>query len=340
MGFSGRCCRRLRGIAGGLRRARGASLRARPLALTQATGTGAEVVRRRAQLLAENALLRQQLLVLRRRVRRPVVTAADRALLVVLAGRVRAWRQALLLVRPATLLRWHRAGFRSCWRWQSRPGPGRPPLPAETIALLRRLATANPRWGAERSRGARGKLGSRVAQRTKPDLSARPPRAAPARANVGHLPAQPRPRQLGVRLPPGHGPALPAAVRLLRRRTGHAARRPRGRDAPADQRLGRPAAARGHPCGQRPRHPIRDNDGKCGPAFARVARHRRMPCAHGSAGACVARASTTCSSAVRGSGPACSARTWRPATGYGRIRASGRAARRRHRRSWRAMPIR
>jgi len=271
LGFSGRCCRRLRGIAGGLRRARGASLRARPLALTQATGTGAEVVRHRAQLLAENALLRQQLLVLRRRVRRPVVTAADRALLVVLAGRVRAWRQALLLVRPATLLRWHRAGFRSCWRWQSRPGPGRPPLPAETIALLRRLATANPRWGAERSRGARGKLGSRVAQRTKPDLAARPPSAAPARADVGHLPAQPRPRQLGVRLPPGHGPALPAAVRLLRRRTGHAARRPRGRDAPADQRLGRPAAARGHPCGQRPRHPIRDNDGKCGPACARVA---------------------------------------------------------------------
>jgi hypothetical protein len=64
---------------------------------------------------------------------------------------------------------------------------------------------------------------------------------------VGDVPAQPRPRQLGVRLPPGHRPPLPAAVRLLRRRTGHAARRPPGRDAPADRRRGRPAAARGHP---------------------------------------------------------------------------------------------
>jgi putative transposase len=124
------------------------------------------VVRSRAQLLAENALLRQQLLVLRRSVKRPAVTWADRALLVLLAGRVRAWRQALLLVQPATLLRWHRAGFRSCWRRKSRPGPGRPPLDTETVALIRRLAADNPRWGAERIRGALGKLGLRVAKRT------------------------------------------------------------------------------------------------------------------------------------------------------------------------------
>jgi len=166
LGGSGQCCRRLRGIAGGLRRARGASRWARPLALTHATGTGAAVVRRRAPLRAENAVLRQQLLVLRRRIKRPVVTAADRALPVVLAGRVRARRQALLLVRPETLLRWHRAGFRSCWRWQSRPGPGRPPLPTETVALIRQMAAENPLWGAERSRGELGKVGIRTAKRT------------------------------------------------------------------------------------------------------------------------------------------------------------------------------
>lgn len=94
------------------------------------------------------------------------MTPADRALLVLLAGRVRAWRQALLIVRPETLLRWHRAGFRALWRWKSRPGPSRPPLSAETIALIRRMAGENPLWGAERIRGEREQLGLRVAKRT------------------------------------------------------------------------------------------------------------------------------------------------------------------------------
>jgi len=134
--------------------------------MTHATGTGADLVRSRAQLLAEHALLRQQLLVLRRRVKRPDVRPADRALLVLLAGRVRAWREALLLIQPETLLRWHRAGFPALWRRRSHPGPGRPPLPAETVALIRRLAAEHPRWGAARIRGELGKLGVRVAKRT------------------------------------------------------------------------------------------------------------------------------------------------------------------------------
>ena len=94
------------------------------------------------------------------------MTRADRAPLVLLAGRVRAWHQALLIVRPETLLGWHRAGFRALWRWKSRPGPGRPPLPADTVALIRRLAEENPLWGAERIRGEPLKLGIRVAKRT------------------------------------------------------------------------------------------------------------------------------------------------------------------------------
>jgi hypothetical protein len=99
---------------------------------------GTDPLRSRAQLLVENALLRHQVVILRRSVKRPAATAADRALLVLLVGRVRAWHHALLIVRPETLLGWHRAGFRAVWRWKSRPGPGRPPLHAETVALLRR----------------------------------------------------------------------------------------------------------------------------------------------------------------------------------------------------------
>lgn len=86
MGFSGRCRKRLPGIATGSRHARGARLRWRPLAMTHATGSGADMVRTRAQLLAEDAFRRQQPLVLRRGVERPARTTTDRALLVRVAG--------------------------------------------------------------------------------------------------------------------------------------------------------------------------------------------------------------------------------------------------------------
>jgi putative transposase len=124
-----RCRRRLIDFVSGVRHAIAGHLWPRPAPIAPVADTGADLLRSRAQLLSENALLRQQLLVLRRSVHRPAMTPTDRALLVLLAGRVRAWRQALLVVRPDTLLRWHRAGFRALWRWKSRPGPGRPPLP-------------------------------------------------------------------------------------------------------------------------------------------------------------------------------------------------------------------
>jgi len=102
-------------------------------------GTGTDLLRTRGQLLTDNALLRQQLHVLRRYVKHPAMSSTDRAPLVLLVGQVRAWREALLVVQPETLLRWHRAGFRAIWRRKSRPGPGRPPLAAETVALIRRI---------------------------------------------------------------------------------------------------------------------------------------------------------------------------------------------------------
>ncbi len=142
-------------------------------------GAFADLVRGRPALVAEHAFLRQQLIVLQRTVKRPRRTPTDRALLVLLASRSSAWHQALLLVRPATLLRWHRQGFRLYRRRQSRPRPSPQPRAApEPIALLREMAAANRLWGAERIRGERRKLGIRVAETTvqRHTRAARPPR--------------------------------------------------------------------------------------------------------------------------------------------------------------------
>src|ERR687885_2192169 len=152
----------------------------RPAAAPLLTGTLADLARTKPELLAENALLRHQLIVLRRRVQRPRCTPADRALLVLLASRLRTWRQALLIVQPETVLRWHRRLFRWHWRRKSQaPAPAhRPPLAPETIALIREMAAANRLWGAERIRGELLKLGIRVAKSTIQQYlrQARPPR--------------------------------------------------------------------------------------------------------------------------------------------------------------------
>ena len=99
-----RCSHAVRGrVAGWLRPATTGSL---------VVGAVADLARGKPDLIAEHALLRQQLIVLGRTAKRPRHTPRDRALLVLLASRVRTWRDALLIVRPETLLRWHRAGFR------------------------------------------------------------------------------------------------------------------------------------------------------------------------------------------------------------------------------------
>ena len=83
----------------------------------------------RTELVAENLVLRQQGIVLRRGVVRPRIRPFDRWLISTLAGRFRALVEAIVLVKPETLVAWHRAGWRSFWRWRSRSGrpPGRPP---------------------------------------------------------------------------------------------------------------------------------------------------------------------------------------------------------------------
>jgi hypothetical protein len=116
--------------------------------------------------VAENALLRQQLIIFRREVKRPSLTRTDRALLVLLARLARTWQQAIVIVQPDTLLRWHRELFRLVWKRKSKSASHTPKVAPETIALIRQMAKDNWLWGAERIRGELLKLGLRVCKRT------------------------------------------------------------------------------------------------------------------------------------------------------------------------------
>lgn len=148
-------------------------LQHRPIAATTpaepgvVVGAVADLVCGRPTLIAENAFLRQRLIILRRSVKRPHCTPTDRTLLVLLASRLRAWHQALLIVQPEAVLRWHRQGCRLFRLRKSRPRSApQPKVASETIALIREMAAANWLWGAERIRGELRKLGIRVATTT------------------------------------------------------------------------------------------------------------------------------------------------------------------------------
>jgi putative transposase len=138
----------------------------KPLSSSLPLGTLADLGRSKSELIAENAFLRQQLIMLKRQVKRPVYTKADRILLILLARVVRAWRQALVIVQPETLLRWHREAFRFYWKHKSKTHSHKPKVAAETIALIKEMATKNRLWGAERIRGELLKLGIHVCKRT------------------------------------------------------------------------------------------------------------------------------------------------------------------------------
>jgi transposase InsO family protein len=131
------------------------------------TGFVQDVFRSPDELRAENAALRQQLIVASRRVKRPVLRPWERGLLVVLASRLRNWRNTILLVKPETVVRWHQEGFRLFWKRKSKAmKPHKPRIATDTVELIRRMAVENRTWGAERIRGELLKLGIRVAKRT------------------------------------------------------------------------------------------------------------------------------------------------------------------------------
>lgn len=127
------------------------------------------------ELALENVALRQQLAVLRRHRPRPSLRAVDRLFWMALASWWPRWREVLCLVKPETVIAWHRAGFRQFWRWRSRRG-GRPRTDAAIQALVRKMATDNPSWGAPRIHGELLKLGYRVAQSTVAKYMPRRPR--------------------------------------------------------------------------------------------------------------------------------------------------------------------
>jgi hypothetical protein len=127
----------------------------------------ASLFKSRAELEAENLVLRQQIIVLRRRMpKRPALTNIDRLLFVWLYRWLPSTAGALAIVRPETIIRWHRVGFRAYWRWRSRNRVGRPRVPAELRALIGEMSRANPLWGAPRIHGELLKLGFEVAQST------------------------------------------------------------------------------------------------------------------------------------------------------------------------------
>ena len=119
------------------------------------------------RLEAENTALRHQLIVLRRQVRGRVRLAKnDRLLFVQLYRWVPSILKVLTIIRPETLIGWHRAGFRRYWRWKSCARGGRPQIEANLRALIRRMSIENPMWGAPRIHGELLKLGFEVAQST------------------------------------------------------------------------------------------------------------------------------------------------------------------------------
>jgi putative transposase len=138
----------------------------KPLGTSLPLATVADLGRSKSELIAENALLRQQLIILKRQVKRPACTKTDRVLLVLLARLVRTWQQALVIVQPDTLLRWHRELFRWYWKRKSKAPACRLKVASDTIALIKQMATENRLWGAERIRGELLKLGIRVCKRT------------------------------------------------------------------------------------------------------------------------------------------------------------------------------
>lgn len=122
-------------------------------------------LRSRQDLALENIALRQQVAILKHKCPRPRLTNGDRFFWVLVSRMWPAWRSALHVVQPATVVRWHRQGFRYFWRWKSRRR-GRPQIDPEIRQLVRHMCRANPLWGAPRIHGELLKLGFDVSEAT------------------------------------------------------------------------------------------------------------------------------------------------------------------------------
>jgi hypothetical protein len=168
--------------------------------------------RSRAALEAENLVLRHQLNVLRRKSRKQVaLSSIDRVVLVGLYRLTPGVLDALKIIRPETVMRWHRAGFRAYWRWKSQPRGGRPTTPADIRRLIREMSVANPLWGAPRIHGELLKLGIDIGQTTVAKYMARRNAAV---AGLEDLPSQSCRRHCIDGSVPGPDDLVSAVVRI------------------------------------------------------------------------------------------------------------------------------
>jgi putative transposase len=122
--------------------------------------------RSRVDTSLEVLALRQQVAVLKRKRRRPLLNRIDRFFWTTLRYIWPRWSDVLVIVKPETVVGWHRAGFRLYWRWRSRPRGGRPKVSVEVRTLIRRMAAENADWGAPKIHGELLKLGFEVSERT------------------------------------------------------------------------------------------------------------------------------------------------------------------------------
>ena len=125
-------------------------------------------------IVLENLALRQQLAAMKRSIKRPQLRSRDRLFWVLLSRFWTNWQEALIIVKPETVIGWHRKGFRLFWKFKSRrKGSGRPPVSPEIRDLILKMAKANPLWGAPRIHGELLKLGIEISERTVSSLMPR-----------------------------------------------------------------------------------------------------------------------------------------------------------------------
>ena len=122
--------------------------------------------RSQVQLAAENLAMRQQLAILVRKTPKPKLLMRDRLFWLATRRLFASWATWLVIVKPDTVVRWQRAGFRLFWRWKSRGKPGRPPISRNVIALIQQMAGENVTWSAPRIQAELHLLGHDIAEAT------------------------------------------------------------------------------------------------------------------------------------------------------------------------------
>jgi putative transposase len=123
-------------------------------------------LRNRRDLALENVALRHQLTVLQRQSGRPQIKDRARLVWICLRRLWHGWHRALVVVQPATVVKWHRDGFLAYWRWKSRATSGRPRINREVRELIRDMWRSNPTWGKPRIQAEIRKIGIEVSDST------------------------------------------------------------------------------------------------------------------------------------------------------------------------------